>query len=130
MVQEAYCSHEVAKLLKEKGFHEKVRYEYHHRFTTPNFHRHLRDFNGQEYEGLNTEWCSAPTHQMAMAWVRGKGFSIEPYAAAYRYGFVICRVPTGSFVCNESDVFKDGADFEEHWEAVEAALKYTLENLI
>lgn len=57
------------------------------------------------------------------------GFCIEPYAAAYRYGFTISRVPTGSHICNETNVYPNKV-FETYEEAVEAALKYTLENLI
>lgn len=137
MIEEAYCSYEVARLLKEKGFHEKVRYEYHHRFTTPNFHRHLRDFNGQEYEGLNTEWYSAPTHQMAIDWMRkmhhkiiiihyGKvGYADEPsYKWKLQWWWELLNIK-GEFC--ESNMNTGSSSPEE---AVEKALKYILKNLI
>lgn len=63
MIKEAYCSFEVARLLKEKGFNE----ECNSYFISDNeiaLISNRRDFNNH---GI---YLSAPTHQMAMAWLR------------------------------------------------------------
>ena len=57
MITEDYCSFEVAKLLKEKGF----------------------DYKGFDYIDFEGEVIrqDRPTHQMAMKWLREKGFHIN-----------------------------------------------------
>ena len=65
MIKETYCSYEVAKLLKEKGFHEPCIATYNS--TTKNFQVE------EIYEDWTIHWkgyISAPTQQMAMAWLR------------------------------------------------------------
>ena len=63
MITEAYVSFEVAKLLKEKGFNE------------PTWTRYEDDNEvifGDKYDWNNSPMgqISAPTHQMAVAWLR------------------------------------------------------------
>ena len=82
MINEDYVSFEVAKLLKEKGFDWDcityyVDYE-------PNDVKYSMLFEN------NTTWekrcCSAPTHQMAMKWLREEKnifIVIEPHAYDY-----------------------------------------------
>ena len=137
MITEVLVSREIAELLKEKGFHENVRYEYHHHFTTPSFHRRLRDFNGAEYNGLKTEWYSAPTQQTALAWVRkmynkiiiiryGKvGYADEPSSKWQLQWWWELLNSRGEFC--ESNINTGNSSPEE---AVEDALKYTLENIV
>jgi hypothetical protein len=125
MIKEAYCSFEVAKLLKEKGFdcpclrvYDKngiicIRYS---GFDIPH-----------NYTNIPLYLC--PTHQMAMKWLREEK----------RISIII-----------EFDLTKRGycpyvyqLDYDMDWivkwrintpmkyeEAIEAALKYSLENLI
>ena len=57
-ITEDYCSYEIAKLLKEKGFDIPVRFEYHCIFNLnqkPQFHKKLHNFNGVEYSGLTSK---------------------------------------------------------------------------
>ena len=60
MIQEAYCSYEVAKLLKEKGFNEPIRCWY----------DNYQDFHEEGVRMRNTDCLPptimCPTHQMAM----------------------------------------------------------------
>lgn len=102
---EDYCSSEISKLLKEKGFLEESKFFY-------------------------------PTHQRAMKWLRdekeiyvcpklrcfdGK----QPY---YKWEPTILRLPSNNIIYPQPlDMCKH---YESYTEAVEAALKYTLENLI
>lgn len=64
MITEDYCSFEIAKLLKEKGFNEPIRCWY------DNF----QDFHEEGVRMSNTDCLPptimCPTHQMAMKWLR------------------------------------------------------------
>ena len=121
MIKEAYCSFEVSKLLKEKGFNERSSASY--------------DSKGQLQEGYGywnktPIWYAAPTHQFAMSWLREQhkifieiGVSIDlngNYHFSYRILDKECKY-----------VIKVCTDFDWTYEdAVEAAIKYSLENLI
>jgi len=70
-VKERYCSYEVAKLLKEKGF----------AILCDTYYTHSRTFKYNLYKIGNdpTLECYAPTQQMACDWVFERyGISIEP----------------------------------------------------
>ncbi len=115
MAKEAYCSYETSMLLKEKGF-EQI--GCHRQYNT----------NGVLCNGF----CygpAAPTHQMALAWLRERHIFIEISVAIdlngnyhYRY-FVLDK---------ECKYLRQGwTDFDWKYEdAVEAALKYVLTNYI
>ena len=73
-ILEDYISFDLAKLLKEKGFNEKCRGGYHSEFDDNDSPIvMLEEWMAQPY---NNEFvdegflCSAPTHQMAMTWLR------------------------------------------------------------
>ena len=123
MITEDYCSFELAKLLKEKGFIEMC-----YMYYEPDKHGYA--LCGERFENHNyvKEEISCPTHQMAMKWLREvhKLFIvIEPeYFEAGRVIAYDFSVWCGD---NYKHNFKDNPTYEE---AVEAALKYVLENLI
>ena len=121
MIKEAYCSFEVSKLLREKGFDEPCIYYY--KDGVLMFSPFLKGRNSYQ-----TDTYSAPTHQMAMAWLRDThkifieiGVSID-LNGNYHYGYAIlddkCRY-----------VKRDYTSFK-YEDAVETALKYVLEILI
>lgn len=121
MITEDYCSYEVAKLLKEKGFDTPCMGRYSVR--SKEFHLDCTKMcnNGGLFE------CAAPTHQMAMKWLR-KVHSLHiqinyMYGAYQEYDYVIINTFSG-IRCHEP------ISFSSYEEAVEAALKYSLENLI
>ena len=58
MRQEAYCSFEVSKLLKEKGFPQE--YDIYHSMV----------YNEEDYEDEYETKYYCPTHQRAMQWLR------------------------------------------------------------
>lgn len=91
MIEEAYCSFEVSKLLKEKGFNESTQLVWYEHLPSANAVRNSeigkpkRDyFYWSEEEERNFSWTnnypiplyisgevySCPTHQMAMQWLR------------------------------------------------------------
>ena len=122
MVEEAYCTFEVAKLLKEKGFNCDVRqyYVFDHEFNIPEFVIDDREDNPHNW---GTDYYSAPTQQMAMRWLR-EVHSIFIELHHYNY-------PGAQFVWyiwGKNDYEPQRANTYE--EACEAAIKYCLGNLI
>lgn len=122
MIEEAYCSFEVAKLLEEKGFAAECLH-----FYTLNGIRHIYD----HYHNFDMhDIIECPTHQMAMCWLREvHNLCISIYPAAYRYGFTIDKSNTGSELCDET-IISDYGEIKTYEEATEVALKYVLEHLI
>lgn len=133
MITEDYCSYEVAKLLKEKEFDEKC----------PSYYRvqdSKIDLLWNHFEGklisnseLNQYFVSAPTHQMAMKWLREKGVYLNIRIALSRMEddvinnihWVVDILNFSSGDWKDNDIWADTYE-----EAVEAALKHVLENLI
>ena len=125
MIKEAYCSYEVAKLLKEKGFDEPCYQKYDcNGDLSFNHVGYINDENPCE------DFCAlAPTHQMAMAWLRdvhhiainiGWG---EVFEEQYRWWSIVLNMDNGDILYDENYQ----ASYEE---SVETTLKYCLENLI
>ena len=123
MIKEAYCSYEVSKLLKEKGFDEACHAMYNRNgYLIPiNFPRVTKS---EKREFV----LDAPTHQMAMAWLREVHHIIFVFKPSYFSGDE-CTYWTYERWCGDNF---DGEvlSFKTYEEAVEAALKYCLENLI
>ena len=110
MITEDYCSYEVAKLLKEKGFNYKG-FDY-------------IDFEGE----VITQ--DRPTHQMAMKWLR-EVYSLHLWVEYSRFDFNK-ELP---YLWNIAETkingdYWGGTYHKSSKEAVESALKYVLENLI
>ena len=110
---EDYVSYEIAKLLKEKGF----------------------DYQGFNYIDSEGEVIrqDRPTHQMAMKWLREVHkvlIVIDAYHADYWEGYIdtfeISIYSHASTIIVPNEI----AHHTDYEEAVEAALKYSLENLI
>lgn len=122
MIKEAYCSFEVAKLLKENGFDICVKSFYRNGTLKHNS-------CALAYYAMGDNILPAPTHQLAMAWLRQQGifFAIIPYVENDNW-----------WVKNVWDiVFYDtnglpagGFPIDGFEEAVEAALLYALEKLV
>lgn len=129
MITEDYVSFEIAKLLEEKGFDETCYacYEY--------FSSSITMYSGWpfEYKGKpvhNTDnMIKCPTHQMAMKWLREK----------QRTSIIIEFDLTKRGYCPYVHQLDYDMDWVVKWrintpmkyeQAIEAALKYSLENLI
>jgi len=130
MIKEDYVSFETAKLLKEKGFNEKCRGAYHSGFDdNDNPIVMLEEWTAKPYNNDFVDegfLCSAPTLQMAMAWLRGKNISIEPSALnAHLWAYTIYKLLNNKV----KELHNDGV-YESYEEAAEAALKYYIENFI
>ena len=117
MIQEAYVSFETAKLLKEKGFDEKVFTYYEDEV--------LKDGLWFEWNRSPLGHIAAPTHQMALAWLREKHLIHIEAVRGYDHFFVcITKMLPFREYAMKNDVY------DKYEGAIEAALKYTLENLI
>lgn len=121
MIQEAYCSYEVSKLLKEKGFLKGVNLR-----LIPNIAFYdnigLRYNVAKWYDSLiqdKIDFVVAPTQQMAMRWLReihDIKIMIRPYVdGTYSY-----EILNGFWHVN----------FDSYEDAAEEAIKYCLEYLI
>lgn len=137
MIQEAYVSYEVAKMLKEKGFDIPCCHYYEDNKITNNS---LLPGVWNKEEDL----LSAPTHQMAVAWLSVKGIDItvkpefsteaEPrvdfFIGYYSEIYVIEKAVFVEEITLKVEEEYGFAPYDSYEEAVEAALKYALENLI
>lgn len=120
-ITEDYCSYEVAKLLKEKGFDKFIVY---------GWDEQIFDKENPRYFSLNFDkkehWISCPTHQTAMKWLRTeKNIYIEIRRSfdTFLYGAIILKQ-------DGIGIAEIGKTYYYYEEAVEASLKYALENLI
>ena len=115
MIKEAYVSFEVAKLLKEKGFVTPCDWLY---CSNGDF--------GHRNPLWDKEMFTAPTQQMAVRWLREEyEISIEVSALKrHRWVYTIYRLLEERVV----EIWNDGT-YVSYEDAVDAALKYCLENL-
>ena len=133
MIQEAYCSYEVSKLLREKGFNEPCRSYFIDKVDYVDFSysvEELTDLNMDVWETLR------PTHQMALAWLREiKNIVIVPEIHTtidpkdYYWGACIYYLDKPwdlvEYVSEPSEGKYDGYN-----KVIERAIKYSLENLM
>lgn len=143
-IEENYCSFEVAKLLKEKGFGVKTRFFY---YLNDNRKWHKDGDIGEgfddEYWGNNTnlnwnqgtlpfkpfsEAVSRPTHSIAIKWI-AVNFGIHIYSfPVYESKAIGLTKLTGYCFHINKDFLEE--EFKTPYEATEAALLHTLKNLI
>ncbi len=127
-MKEQYASYEVAKLLKDKGFDWVVNTYY---CDDYNYAQHdIIEYKKENYNSHKVH-ISAPTQQMAMRWLREeKGIYIEFILTVYgTYTFTTFNIP-GFNKCSYNAYYEGSEQFNEYEEAVEAALKYCLTELI
>ena len=133
MTREDYCSYEVAKLLKEKGFDgdggDAECHMFYSNYTEEEI-MPIMEIGLVPYD----EACFAPTHQMAMKWLREKydlHIIVYPYKADYKENVSTkwCCVVYKTY--NQLGCEKyTNETLNSYEEAVEAALRYSLEILI
>ena len=127
MIAEDYVSFEVAKLLKEKGFNEPCECAYSSGGQyLLSCYKGIVDRRIKNDEASDFSYSStAPTHQMAMKWLREvHNIAIDTEWEHLWYVYVK-PMTANPFEDDYCQCFS--AKYEE---AVEAALKYSLENLI
>jgi hypothetical protein len=138
-MKEDYVSFEVAKLLKEKGFDVSIHSVWIDHSKLVNCPAAIAIYQSAENwntlgDELDDIYFSAPTHQMAMAWLREKGIIItmdydeyelisDNKKVGYRWGIQKTEKPT-EYLKISIHVF------DNYEEAVEDAIKYCLTNLV
>ena len=143
MMTEDFCSYEVSKLFREKGFSEKcvACYDWIDNSLRTIYHDTTGEVEPQDWNNLTFEeagkiglanWyrnISAPTHQMAMKWLREKHnlfiwISLRRPNMGLPYCYELHSISTGEVI------HIGGFNFGSYEQAVEAALKYCLTKLI
>ena len=128
MIQEAYCSFEVAELLKEKGFNEGCS------FVVNTISKGVMPVSwpttNSDIEDEKANLITLPTHQMAMAWLREvHNLHIEIARGPKGYHIMIEIIPLGVVKYITREIV--GTNYVDSYEeAIEAALKFILKNLI
>lgn len=131
MIKEAYCSFEVAKLLKEKGFDEPCRSYFIDNVDYIDSSYSIKELIDLE---LGVWEMLRPTHQMALAWLREKHNILislipkEVKVGVDKLCYAIYRITEDVYTLLYTGYINNLVDSYE--KAVEAALKYSLENLI
>ena len=130
MITEDYCSFEVAKLLKEKGFDELCVFKYSSEGVRMKAGVAIDEWQNSE---LDDDEYSCPSHAMAMKWLREVHkvlIVIDAYHADHWEGYIdsfeISIYSHASTIIVPNEI----AHYTDYEEAVEAALKYSLKNLI
>ena len=135
MITEDYVSFETAKLLKEKGYWNMATMLYKENGDIVNYNVPL---NNKGFSSTLGVFYEAPTLQMAMKWIREKGFHIySPMEIDYdedergdKWYHDAAYYPEIRRVSDGKIMYDDGALYVTPEQACEAAIKYCLEYLI
>ena len=146
MIEERYCSYEVSNLLQEKGFNQECFAKYAKEACTERYYDDYRErmlswtikpgeliipsVDRESYEVYGV-MIPAPTHQMACDWLgEVYGIYITIVYGDYPSLNKIFWTPQINSL-KEFDLPDDFyEDYDKYGDAVEAALKYVLKNLI
>ena len=136
MIKEDYCSNEIAKLLEEKRFpmgeHLFMHVNKDNVFMTDDYA--CLKLPWEEYKNFDEVYIPTITHQMAMKWLREVhkiDISICVSGGAIGWWYHIWEIPTLENKLSHRLLRRgEGYPYLSYEEAVEAALKYSLENLI
>lgn len=125
MIEEDYCSYEVAKLLKDKGFNDP--------FTHMFINKDNVKFDCSSSGVVPKETIVCPTHQIAMKWLRevhNMYYEIQLLLGekAEKYGGF--KLDIYQLSSSGSYVWKDWIYADTYVELYENYIKYCLENLI
>lgn len=130
MITEDYCSFEISKLLKEKGFDGWCDYFY----DDPR-RQELRTKDGEDKYWNGHLWddeYAAPTHQMVMKWLRKKGIYVyvEPYMVGGTYIEELKVHYCGRILDTNRRRLYSIENMTSYTEAIEERIEYALKNLI
>lgn len=127
MITEDYCSFETAKLLKEKGFDGDCDYYYD---TVETDEPQQLTLDEKLY--FRDRYIDAPTHQMAMKWLREKkDIFIDIGYDDLDFYWLIESIANDVPIQDRPKLLRNGtACHRTYEEAVEQAIKYVLENMI
>lgn len=135
IITEDYVSFEIAKLLKEKGFNT-------HLITFYLINKEKNEgvfqtttFSDDAVDNSSEFYCLAPTQQMTMKWLREVHnyyiqIMLDSWACGGHMGYyVVIQKIDSNFEIMLQD-YVDDVFYKTYEDAVEAAIKYCLKNLI
>ena len=128
MIKEAYCNYEMSMLLKEKGFNEYCSGYYKFDKSLGILSKAVINNSALDDDGID---ISAPTHQMVLAWLREVhkwSIQVFPVFDNLKWCYDIYELKIQKYH-SRPELLSD-VDYDTYEEAVEAAIKYVLENLI
>lgn len=131
MIGEDYISFETAKLLKEKGFDEKCTHYYkNEKYLVDLGYTNIHSYTNSDL----LEEFTAPTLQMTMKWLREvHNFNVNTELNIHGYFCSLSHIVrnlSGHIIDIEDSEAWETAYYDSYEQAVEAAIKYCLENLI
>lgn len=129
MITEDYVSFEIAKLLKEKGFNERVKSYY----TESGLEGYMLALKATKNTELDNGFISRPTIQTAMKWLREThNLFVFPFPQmnTNKFWAEIYQLSNNQEWTNLYCETIDLEDYSSYEQACEAAIKYCLENLI
>lgn len=118
-ITEDYVSFEIAKILKEKGFDQNCATYYLDGQVWHHYHGEVIPKDKQIY--------AAPTQAMAMKWLR-EVHNIDICAFPYQADYILYSYNVKIY--KDKEIYLTITDSKTYEEACEAAIKYSLENLI
>ena len=129
MLTEDFCSFEVAKLLKEKGFDELCIFKYSSEGVRMKAGVAIDEWQNSE---LDDDEYSCPSQSMAMKWLRNEHNILLFLLPAQENGKLVYLVEVWTW--NEEEGIYESTyapmPRKEPEQAIGSALKYSLENLI
>ena len=134
MITEDYVSYEIAKLLKEKGFDERVKSYY----TESGLEGYMLALKATKNTELGDGFISRPTLQMVMKWLRevhnihiNLDIHWLYFANTLGWMYTITKILENGvdYIDSKGDE-NDKTFYSSYEEACEAGIKYYLENLI
>ena len=125
MITEDYCSFEVAKLLKKKGFDELCIFKYSSEGVRMKAGVAIDEWQNSE---LDDDECSCVSHQMAMKWLREVYNIVISIFPTIETNMIVREDYNYAIYKNKTVVYQSCSTSYE--QAIEAAIKYSLENLI
>ena len=131
-MKEAYCSYEISELLKKKGFDNFLPFGFNSTWHTPKPRKFIEDDGRGGFYDNKEDWISCPTHQMTCAWLREKGIHITTIHGYHLTNKKVFWIPKIDSLKLERFDLPDNfyQEYDSLEDAVNAALKYALENLI
>ncbi len=121
-ITEDYVSYEIAQLLKEKGFNVPC-HCYYYRANKLDYGPE-EEYDNETLKFDERKCYSAPTHQMALKWLRENNLYIEIRRNLNTFYFR-WKVEQGA-----ADKAVSEYKYDTYEEAVESAILYVLKNLI
>lgn len=125
-IQEPYCSFEVSKLLRQRGCEIITQTHYNERLSSDEKYKII---NEPVFNYLNLCDLPRPTHQIAVEWIR-VNFGIQIEIHGWKNQPVADEIWKEAYQAFVDGDAMDVTIFKTPQEATEAALLYTLQNLI